>query len=79
MVEAIKNNESESESVQMNAKIGDELSKYIGYHAEREREKLWRAIASLINRIGDLEAELEAMQRGDNTGFKHENDGGWFE
>lgn len=26
-----------------------------------------------------LRDELEALQKGDNTGFKHENDGGWFD
>ncbi len=23
--------------------------------------------------------EINAMQRGDNTGLKHQNDGGWFD
>lgn len=36
-------------------KTGDDLSKYIGYQAERERVKLSRAIESLSNRIVDLE------------------------
>ena len=26
-----------------------------------------------------LQEEIEALQRGDNTGFKHQNDGGWFD
>jgi hypothetical protein len=36
-------------------------------------------ISSLERRLVDLEAEVEALQRGDNTGFKHENDGGYFD
>ena len=32
-----------------------------------------------IQRIAHLEEEIRSMQRGDNTGFKHENDGGWFD
>ena len=34
---------------------------------------------ALLKRIERLEAEVEAIQAGDNTGFKHENDGGWFD
>ena len=34
---------------------------------------------ALLKRIERLEAEVEAIQVGDNTGFKHQNDGGWFE
>ena len=41
------------------------------------------ACLSARNNLGDrvkaLEGELEALQKGDNTGFKHENDGGWFD
>ena len=40
----------------------------------------------IIDRIKELERlvvllaeEINAMQRGDNTGFKHENDGGFFD
>ena len=36
-------------------------------------------IRRLERRIMDLEAAVEAMQRGDNTGFRHENDGGYFD
>ena len=36
-------------------------------------------IQSLKDRLKALENEVEAMQKGDNTGFRHENDGGWFE
>jgi len=42
--------------------------------------------SDLLQRIKQLEKlvklitiEIESMQRGDNTGFKHENDGGWFD
>ena len=34
---------------------------------------------ALLKRIERLEAEFEAMQAGDNTGFKHDNDGGYFD
>ena len=37
------------------AKTRDDLSKYIGYHAERERENMKITIASLISRIVELE------------------------
>ena len=44
------------------------------------------ALLILQQRIKQLEKlvklitiEIESMQRGDNTGFKHENDGGWFD
>lgn len=36
-------------------------------------------IASLHRRVKALEARVEAIEAGDNTGFKHENDGGWFD
>jgi len=36
-------------------------------------------IRRLERRIMDLEAAVEAMERGDNTGFRHENDGGYFD
>jgi len=42
-------------------------------------EMLKSHISSLERRLVDLEDELRTMQRGDNTGFKHENDGGWFD
>ena len=66
MVEAVKKSESEDES---EWKTMTEESVNINY----------RHIKRLEKRIMDLEAALEAMERGDNTGFKHENDGGWFE
>ena len=40
---------------------------------------LMDAVNVLNARVKALAGEIEAMQRGDNTGFKHENDGGWFE
>jgi len=33
----------------------------------------------LLKRIEALEEEIRTMQRADNTGFKHQNDGGWFD
>jgi hypothetical protein len=44
-----------------------------------ESESLWRAIEKLQKRVRELEGEVEALQRGDNTGFRHENDGGYFD
>ena len=40
---------------------------------------LWKAIEILQKRVKELQAEVEALQRGDNTGFRHENDGGYFD
>ena len=40
---------------------------------------LMDAVNVLNARVKALEGEVEAIQRGDNTGFKHKNDGGWFE
>ena len=37
------------------------------------------AITELVGRVKALEGEVEAMQKGDNTGLKHQNDGGWFD
>ena len=45
----------------------------------RNRTRVWEAIVRLQKRVRELEGEVEALQRGDNTGFKHENDGGWFD
>ena len=54
--------------------------------SESESESIWRAIEKLQRRVRDLEGyqlelegEVEALQRGDSTGFKHQNDGGWFD
>ena len=38
-----------------------------------------REIDALKAQIKALQGEIEAMQKGDNTGFRHENDGGWFD
>ena len=53
--------------------------------SEDESEKITECMKNEV-RIKQLEKlvkllaeEIEAMQRGDNTGFKHENDGGWFD
>ncbi len=53
--------------------------------SEDESEKIqW--MHDLEERVQRLEKMLEAaieeinaLQRGDNTGFKHQNDGGWFD
>ncbi len=38
-----------------------------------------KRIKELERLVKLLQEEIEALQRGDNTGFKHENDGGWFD
>ncbi len=40
---------------------------------------LMDAVNVLNARVKALEGEIEAMQRGDNWGGKHQNDGGWFD
>ena len=47
--------------------------------SESENNSVWRAIERLQKRVRELEGEIEALQRGNNTGFRHENDGGWFD
>ena len=47
--------------------------------SESENKSVWRAIERLQKRVRELEGEVEALQRGDSTGFKHQNDGGWFD
>ena len=48
-----------------------ELKTNVLIHHKRIKE-LERLVKSLIG-------ELEALQRGDQTGFRHENDGGYFD
>lgn len=36
-------------------------------------------IDDLKAQLKALQEEIQAMQRADNTGFKHQNDGGWFD
>ena len=38
-----------------------------------------RRLVDLERLVKLLAEEIEAMQRGDNTGEKHKNDGGWFD
>tara|TARA_R110002020_G_scaffold313956_1_gene529232 strand:+ start:294 stop:452 length:159 start_codon:yes stop_codon:yes gene_type:complete len=47
--------------------------------SDSESESLWKAIEKLQKRVRELEGEVEALQRGDSTGFRHENDGGYFD
>ena len=47
--------------------------------SESEHNSVWRAIERLQKRVRELEGEVEALQRGNNTGFRHENDGGYFD
>ena len=42
-------------------------------------ELVWTQYIHLLKRIERLEAEFQAIQAGDNTGFKHPDDGGWFD
>ena len=42
-------------------------------------QHLYFLISRLRKRMKEMQAEIEAMQRGDNTGAKHKNDGGWFD
>ena len=44
-----------------------------------EMTKKIDALMNLQERIRALEEEMLVLQRGDNTGFKHQNDGGWFD
>ena len=46
---------------------------------ESEHKSLWGAIEQLQKRVRTLESEIIALQRGDNTGFRHPDDGGWFD
>ena len=48
-------------------------------NSESENNSVWRAIERLQKRVRELEGEVESLQRGDNTGFRHENDGGYFD
>ena len=44
-----------------------------------ESEAVERWLINLERRIKALEEEILVLQRGDNTGLKHINDGGWFD
>jgi hypothetical protein len=66
MVEAMKKSESKDES--------------------EEIKRLWIAIAAMRVQFASLKQDvlgcieaIEALERGDCTGFKHQNDGGWFD
>ncbi len=51
----------------------DESEKIQWMHDLEERvQRLERMLEAAIE-------EINALQRGDNTGFKHQNDGGWFD
>ena len=65
MVEAIKKSESEVES---------ELRRTKNHLNQVQTE-----VNNLIEDVIALREEIRTMQRGDNTGFKHQNDGGWFD
>ena len=66
MVEPMKKSESERESEKI--KVLEERIKWL--------------IEQNIRRSDEIEGlylRLEAIEGGNNTGFKHENDGGWFD
>ena len=42
-------------------------------------EALVLTVIELEQMIRVLKLRLDAMERGDNTGLKHQNDGGWFD
>ena len=44
-----------------------------------ESEAVEQWLMNLERRIKALEEEILVLQRGDNTGLKHINDGGWFD
>ena len=72
----MKKSESDSESEQK-VPIA-EIRKWIK-DIKWEMTKKIDALMSLKERVRALEEEMIVLQRGDNTGFRHENDGGWFE
>lgn len=69
MVEAMKKSESEDES--------DVKVNYL--QLTMQISALVKENYDLKTRLMRLEEEMLALQRGDNTGFKHQNDGGWFD
>ena len=71
MAEDHNKNESESESELRTNEYMAIATKNLLIHHERIKE-LERLVKALIG-------EVEAMQRGDNTGAKHINDGGYFD
>ena len=76
MVQDHKKSESEHESEQK-VPIA-EIRKWIK-DIKWEMTKKINALMSLQERIRSLEEEMIVLQRGDNTGLKHQNDGGWFD
>ena len=69
----MKKSESKSESEEMNMlRQGLKMAHSMIDDCEE-------AITNLVGRVKALEGEVEAMQRGDNTGLKHQNDGGYFD
>ena len=72
----MKKSESEDES-ELKVPIA-EIRKWIK-DIKWEMTKKIDALMSLKERVRALEQEMIVLQRGDNTGFKHENDGGWFD
>ena len=72
----MKKSESDSESEQK-VPIA-EIKKWIK-DIKWEMTKKIDALMSLKERVKALEEEMIVLQRGDNTGLKHQNDGGWFD
>ena len=42
-------------------------------------EALVLTVIELEQMIRVLKLRVDAMEKGDNTGLKHQNDGGWFD
>ena len=76
MVDPMTKSESK---VKMNAITGDELAKYIGYQAERERVKMLKVIAELEQRIIRMERAYDALGRRLEGSERHVEDEGWFD
>jgi hypothetical protein len=52
--------------------------------SELRKTKNWvESLQNEVNRLIEwnvrLQEEIRTLQTGDNTGFKHQNDGGWFD
>ena len=76
MVDPMTKSESK---VKMHAITGDELAKYIGYQAERERVKMLKVIADLEQRIIRMERAYDALGRRLEGSERHVEDEGWFD
>ena len=65
--------ESEDESEKMTEIL--KVNQLVGMLAEETRLEIKR----LEKMLEAVIEEINALQKGDNTGLKHQNDGGWFD